>query len=193
MRRFLGLVVMGALALGVAHAEEDYASMSNKDFVKLAGTLHSAEEVLDYQVEFDKRLKEIKGSKAKLNFKAQVNKAYRTNLAKMSAKDFAALRKEVAEALEEKKKDHQHKELVDMGLDVEVCKTKKRELLCPHRHAKKHASKHGGEGKHGHHGVKHEHKEGAKSEEHKAKATKSEEHKEEHKEVKQEKEGEHHE
>ncbi|WP_121020533.1 DUF1104 domain-containing protein [Helicobacter vulpis] len=186
MRRFLGIVMMGALALGVAQAE-DYSSLSDKDFIKLAGTLHSAEEVLDYQEEVYKRLKEKKGSKAKMNFKAQVNKTYKANLAKMSAKDFAELRKEVAQALEEKKKDHDHKELMDMGLDVEVCKTKKRELLCPHRHGKKHAGKHGQEHgeKHGHEGMKHGTQEASKGEEHKASKApaKAEEHKSaEHKE-----------
>ncbi|WP_120943912.1 DUF1104 domain-containing protein [Helicobacter labacensis] len=185
MRRFLGIVMMGALALGVAHAE-DYSSLSDKDFIKLAGTLHSGEEVLDYQEEVYKRLKEKKG-KAKMNFKVQVHKTYKANLAKMSAKDFAALRKEVAEALEEKKKDHDPKELMSMGLDVEVCKGKQRELLCSRKHGKKHASKHGQEHgeKHGHEGMKHGAQGASKGEEHKASKApaKAEEHKsEEHKE-----------
>ncbi|WP_104695193.1 DUF1104 domain-containing protein [Helicobacter salomonis] len=190
MRRFLGIIMMGALALGVAHAhaETEYANMQNKEFIKLAGTFHSAEEVLEYQAEFDKRLKAMKG-KARADFKAQVNKTYKANLAKMSAKDFAALRKEVAEALEENRKEHSHKELMEMGLDVQVCKTTKRELLCPHKHTKKHAAKHSGEGEHGHHGAKHEngekhegkHEEGAKKGGHKAPASKGE-----HEETKQE-------
>ncbi|WP_158655723.1 DUF1104 domain-containing protein [Helicobacter cynogastricus] len=197
MRRFLGLVMMGALALGVAHAE-DYSHLNTKEFVKLAGTLHNAEDVLDYQMEVAKRLKTLKG-KARANFKMKLDRTYRTNLAKMSAKDFVALRKEVASALEEKKKDHSHDELVGMGLDVQVCKTKKRELLCAHKHTKKHGSKHHGHGnKHGHGGMKHESKGEAKQPAPKAEEQKPEASKpapaktEEHKEVKQEG-GEHHE
>ncbi|WP_104636758.1 DUF1104 domain-containing protein [Helicobacter felis] len=203
MRRFLGLVMMGALALGVAHAE-DYSNLKTGEFLKLAGTLHNAEDVLDYQMEVAKRLKSLKG-KARTNFKIKLDRAYKANLAKMSAKDFMALRKEVASALEEKKKDHSHDELVSMGLDVQVCKGKKRELLCAHRHTKKHGSKHHGQhhghgNKHGHEGMKHEgatKQSAPKAEEHKEEASKPASAKapaktEEHKEVKQEG-GEHHE
>ncbi|WP_163532156.1 DUF1104 domain-containing protein [Helicobacter suis] len=136
MRQFLKIFIMGMLALGVAHAEEvDFSKLSNKDLVKMAGKVDASQE-LEYHMEVHKRLKKLKGVKAK-EFHRQVERATVLHLSKMSKKKFMALREEVAGKLEEMKKEHSPEELKSMGLDVEICKGEQRKILCHVRHARK--------------------------------------------------------
>ncbi|WP_163534869.1 DUF1104 domain-containing protein [Helicobacter suis] len=136
MRQFLKIFTMGMLALGIAHAEEmDFSKLSNKDLVKMAGKVDASQE-LEYHEEVHKRLKKLKGVKAR-EFHRQVERATVANLSKMSKKKFMALREEVAGKLEEMKKEHSPEELKSMGLDVEICKGEQRKILCHVRHARK--------------------------------------------------------
>ncbi|WP_286348526.1 DUF1104 domain-containing protein [Helicobacter felistomachi] len=158
---------MGLLALGVAHAAEDFSKLSNKQFVLKAGTMHDAEDVIQYRLEVAKRVKAMKSPKAKAEFKHQVKKAEKANFAKMSAADFDKLREEVAEELSKMKQEHKPQELKAMGLaNVEVCKGEEHKMWCHPKHAKK-GEHHKGE----HHAHKKEHKgEHKEHEEHGSKA-----------------------
>ncbi|BCZ19204.1 hypothetical protein NHP190012_08460 [Helicobacter sp. NHP19-012] len=167
MRQFAKIFVMGLLALGVAHAAEDFSKLSNKDFIKKAGTMHDAEDVIHYKIEVAKRVKAMKSAKAKAEFKYQVRKTAKANFAKMGAEDFSKLREEVAEELDKMKKEHKPQEMKAMGLaGVEVCKGEDHKMWCHPKHAKK-GEHHKGE----HHAHKKEHKgEHEEHEEHGSKA-----------------------
>ncbi|WP_221279128.1 DUF1104 domain-containing protein [Helicobacter gastrocanis] len=142
------------MALGVAHAAEDFSKLSNKQLVLKAGTMHDAEDVIQYRLEVAKRAKAMKSPKAKAEFKHQVKKAEKANFAKMSAADFNKLREEVAEELDKMKQEHKPQELKAMGLaGVEVCKGEEHKMWCHPKHAKK-GEHHKGE----HHAHKKEHK-----------------------------------
>ncbi|BDQ29350.1 DUF1104 domain-containing protein [Helicobacter ailurogastricus] len=155
MRQFAKIFVMGLLALGVAHAAEDFSKLSKKEFIQKAGTMHDAEDVIQYRIEVAKRAKAIKSPKARAKFKHQAKKTAEANFAKMSAEDFNKLREEVAEELEKMKKEHKPQELKAMDLaNVEVCKGEEHKMWCSpkHEHAKK------GHKRGEHHAHKKEHK-----------------------------------
>lgn len=183
MRRFLGIFLMGMLALGVADAK-DYSSLSGKELIKLAGTVPAAD-ALDYRMAVFKHIKSLKTAKAKRSFKAQLDRVAQANLKKMSKKDFMAMREEVRKDLEEMKKEHTPEELKAMGLGLEVCKGEVRKVWCyPHHGKRKHKGAHGahkgsvkGHG-HGHHGAKKGHEEEHKGAEKAGSKGGAEEHKE---------------
>lgn len=172
MRQFARIFVMGLLALGVAHAAEDFSKLSNKEFIQKAGTMHDAEDVIQYRLEVAKRVSKIKSPKAKAEFKHQVKKTAKANFAKMSTADFNKLREEVAEELSKMKQEHKPQELKKMGLaGVEVCKGEEHKIWCHPKHAKKGEHHKGEHHKGEHHAHKKEHKgEHEEHEEHGAKA-----------------------
>ncbi|WP_418904541.1 DUF1104 domain-containing protein [Helicobacter cetorum] len=106
----------------------DFSKESDKELLKLAGTLPSSE-AIDYRMEVSKRLKALNAEEAK-KFRASFSKEAKKNLSKMSEEDFRKMREEVRKELAEKTKGLSAEEIKAKGLNVSVCSGDARKVWC---------------------------------------------------------------
>lgn len=116
--------------------------MDNQQLLEQAGKV-APSEVPEFRAEVNKRLKAMKEEECK-NYKADFKKAMDKNLASLSQEDRNKRKKEILEAIANKKKTMTMKEYREEGLDLHDCacedpfhdreKGKKREKPSHHQH-----------------------------------------------------------
>ncbi len=93
--------------------------MDNKQLLEQAGKV-TPSEVPEFRTEVNKRLKAMKEEERK-NYKADFKKEMDKNLASLSQEDRNKRKKEILEAIANKKKTMTMKEYRQMGLDLHDC------------------------------------------------------------------------
>ncbi|GAA9096840.1 DUF1104 domain-containing protein [Helicobacter pylori] len=102
--------------MGLFLNASDFKSMDNKQLLEQAGKV-APSEVPEFRAEVNKRLKAMKEEERK-NYKADFKKEMDKNLASLSQEDRNKRKKEILEAIANKKKTMTMKEYREEGLDL---------------------------------------------------------------------------
>ncbi len=105
--------------LGLFLNASDFKSMNNQQLLEQAGKV-APSEVPEFRTEVNKRLKAMKEEERK-SYKADFKKEMDKNLASLSQEDRNKRKKEILEAIANKKKTMTMKEYRQEGLDLHDC------------------------------------------------------------------------
>ncbi len=119
MRKLAFSLLFTGTFLGLFLNASDFKSMDDKQLLEQAGKV-APSEVPEFRTEINKRLAVMKEEERK-NYKADFKKVMDKNLASLSQEDRNKRKKEILEAIANKKKTMTMKEYREEGLDLHDC------------------------------------------------------------------------
>ncbi|GAA7944322.1 DUF1104 domain-containing protein [Helicobacter pylori] len=119
MKKLAFSLLFAGTFLGLFLNASDFKSMDDKQLLEQAGKV-APSEVPEFRTEINKRLAVMKEEERK-NYKADFKKTMDKNLASLSQEDRNKRKKEILEAIANKKKTMTMKEYREEGLDLHDC------------------------------------------------------------------------